>query len=179
MVESAALEKRYTRKGIGGSNPPASAFKILVMNPQTLIYIAGLLAVVALAWLVYLEVRLKKLFGGKRAGDLEEVLRETTKELQELHKSREDIERYLETAEQRLKRAVQYVGIVRFNPFADSGSDQSFAIAVMDERKNGVVVSSLYGREVSRLYAKPLENGSSRYQLSEEEQKAIGKALAK
>ena len=149
------------------------------MTQQILIYILGTLVAVALGWLLFLELRLRKLFGGRRADELEGVLREITKELQELHESREDIEKYLESAERRLKRSVQYVGVVRFNPFQDSGSDQSFAIAIMDEKKNGIVISSLYGREVSRLYAKPLEGGVSRYQLTDEEKKAIEAALAK
>ncbi|MDP3784593.1 MAG: DUF4446 family protein [bacterium] len=149
------------------------------MNQQILIYVFGTIAAALVAWLIFMEVRLSRVFGGKKAGDLEGVLREITKELEELHKSREDIEKYLAEVEQRLKRSVQYVGVIRFNPFQDSGSDQSFAIALMDEKKNGMVISSLYSREVSRLYAKPLEGGASRYQLSDEEKKSIEAALAR
>ncbi|MEK7162541.1 MAG: DUF4446 family protein, partial [Patescibacteria group bacterium] len=61
----------------------------------------------------------------------------------------------------------------------DAGGDQSFSIALMDEKKNGIVVSSLYGRENSRIYAKPLENASSKYQLAKEELQAIEEALKK
>ena len=147
------------------------------MNTQILIYILFGLALVLVAWLVYLEIRLRRVFGGKRAGDLEEGLRAGAKELQELDASREEIEKYLTTVEARLRRAVQHVGIVRFNPFQDAGGDQSFAIAVMDESKKGIVISSLYGRENSRIYAKPLEKGESKYQLSREESEAVKTAL--
>ena len=133
----------------------------------------------AIGWLAYLELRLRRVFGGKRPGDLEEVLRAVAKELRELDASREEIEKYLETVEKRLRRSVQHVGIVRFNPFEDAGGDQSFAIAVLDESKNGIVISSLYGRGMSRIYAKPLEKAASRYQLSEEEKRAIAEALKK
>ena len=126
-----------------------------------------------------MELRLRRVFGGKRPGDLEEVLRAVAKELRELDASREEIEKYLETVEKRLRRSVQHVGIVRFNPFEDAGGDQSFAIAVLDESKNGIVISSLYGRGMSRIYAKPLEKAASRYQLSEEEKRAIAEALKK
>jgi len=149
------------------------------MNTQILIYVVGALAALAIGWLAYLEIRLSRVFGGKKAGDLEEVLRAVAKELQELDASREEIEKYLETVEKRLRRAVQHVGIVRFNPFEDAGGDQSFAIAVLDESKNGIVISSLYGRGMSRIYAKPLEKAASRYQLSEEEKRAIAEALKK
>jgi len=133
----------------------------------------------AIGWLAYLELRLRRVFGGKRAGDLEEVLRAVAKELRELDASRDEVEKYLETVEKRLRRSVQHVGIVRFNPFEDAGGDQSFAIAVLDESKNGLVISSLYGRGMSRIYAKPLEKAASRYQLSEEEKRAIAEALKK
>ena len=149
------------------------------MNTQILIYVVGALAALAIGWLAYLEIRLSRVFGGKKAGDLEEVLRAVAKELQELDASREEIEKYLETVEKRLRRAVQHVGIVRFNPFEDAGGDQSFAIAVLDESKNGIVISSLYGRGMSRIYAKPLEKAAPRYQLSEEEKRAIAEALKK
>ena len=149
------------------------------MNTQILIYVVGALAALAIGWLAYLELRLRRVFGGKRAGDLEEVLRAVAKELRELDASREEIEKYLETVEKRLRRSVQHVGIVRFNPFEDAGGDQSFAIAVLDESKNGIVISSLYGRGMSRIYAKPLEKAASRYQLSEEEKRAIAEALKK
>ena len=133
----------------------------------------------AIGWLAYLELRLRRVFGGKRPGDLEEVLRAVAKELRELDASRDEVEKYLETVEKRLRRSVQHVGIVRFNPFEDAGGDQSFAIAVLDESKNGLVISSLYGRGMSRIYAKPLEKAASRYQLSEEEKRAIAEALKK
>ena len=133
----------------------------------------------AIGWLAYLELRLRRVFGGKRPGDLEEVMRAVAKELRELDASRDEVEKYLETVEKRLRRSVQHVGIVRLNPFEDAGGDQSFAIAVLDESKNGIVISSLYGRGMSRIYAKPLEKAASRYQLSEEEKRAIAEALKK
>ena len=68
--------------------------------------------------------------------------------------------------------------MVRYNPFADSGGDQSFAIALLDSLGNGVVISSLHSRSETRVFAKPVQAGNSRYPLSDEEQDAIKKALA-
>lgn len=119
------------------------------------------------------------MFGGKKARELEGVLREVMQELHSLQNSREVLERYLASVETRLKRSAQHIGVVRFNPFPDAGGDQSFAIAIMDEEKDGMVISSLYGRETSRIYAKPLEHGRSRYQLSREEMQAIEQAVGK
>ncbi|MBI2610202.1 DUF4446 family protein [Candidatus Giovannonibacteria bacterium] len=149
------------------------------MNQQILIYVVGVFAFLTIVWAIFLEARLRKVFGGKKPGDLENILREIARELQALHGSREDMEKYLESVEKRLNRSAQHVGIVRFNPFKDAGGDQSFALAIMDERKNGIVLSSLYGRDTSRIYAKPLDKGTSTYKLSNEELQAVEDALRK
>ncbi len=77
----------------------------------------------------------------------------------------------------KLSHSLQKVGIVRFNPFQESGGDQSFSVAVLDASNNGFVITSLYGREANRVYAKPVSKGVSSYSLSKEEQEAISKAI--
>ncbi|MGH2429474.1 MAG: DUF4446 family protein [Candidatus Limnocylindria bacterium] len=77
----------------------------------------------------------------------------------------------------RSRRSLQHIGLVRFNPFEDTGSDQSFAIALLDERRDGIVLSSLHGRANTRLFAKPVENGGSSHNLSDEEARAIRMAI--
>jgi hypothetical protein len=79
---------------------------------------------------------------------------------------------YKKLAEQ-LEHCVQKVGVVRFNAFDDTGSDLSFAIALLDEKDNGVVFSSIYGRSEARCYAKPVSDSKSTYVLSDEEKRAI------
>jgi hypothetical protein len=88
--------------------------------------------------------------------------------LSKLHRELEDLS----------QRSIQKVGVVRFNPFADTGGDQSFAIALLDAEGNGVVLSSLHSRADTRIFAKQVQAGRSRHQLSDEEQDAIRKALA-
>lgn len=75
------------------------------------------------------------------------------------------------------QRAIQRVGVVRFNPFTDTGGDQSFAIALLDALGNGLVVSSLHGRADTRVFAKQVRGGRSKHQLSTEEEDAIRQAL--
>lgn len=77
----------------------------------------------------------------------------------------------------RSRRSLQHVGLVRFNPFEDTGSDQSFAIALLDDARDGIVISSLHGRANTRLFAKPVTNGTSPHTLSDEEAQAIAAAL--
>ena len=83
----------------------------------------------------------------------------------------------LEEFKKKSQGFIQKVGIVRFNPFAEVGSNQSFSIALLDGNNNGVVITSLYGREENRVYAKPIANGQSSYLLSEEEKRAISEAI--
>ena len=75
------------------------------------------------------------------------------------------------------RKAVQKISIIRFNPFNESGGDQSFSLAVLDADNNGFIVTSLYGREVNRVYAKPIKDGTSSYSLSKEEKEALAKAM--
>jgi hypothetical protein len=79
--------------------------------------------------------------------------------------------------EERLGHSVQHVGLVRYNPFQDTGGDQSFAIALLDQHGDGIVVSSLHNRALTRIYAKPIKAGASSLSLSEEEVQAVQQAL--
>lgn len=72
---------------------------------------------------------------------------------------------------------IRHVGLVRFSPFHDTGSDQSFALALLDGRQDGVVITALHSRTDSRLYAKPVERGKSSYVLTPEERDAMERAL--
>ena len=73
---------------------------------------------------------------------------------------------------------MQNIGIVKFNAFEDAGGEQSFALAVMDEKKDGIIITSLHGRQDTRLYAKRIIGGQGERTLSDEEQKAIQTALS-
>ena len=81
-----------------------------------------------------------------------------------------------ENLEEDLEGCIQKVGIVRYSAFQDTGSDLSFSLALLDEKNNGVVFNGIYSREMSNIYAKPVENGNSKYTLSNEEVEAIKKS---
>ena len=89
-----------------------------------------------------------------------------------------EIATYVKNLDEDLTKCIQKVGIVRYNAFKDTGSDLSFALALLDEKNNGVVLNGIYSREMSNIYAKPVENGKSNYTVSEEETQAIQKAIS-
>lgn len=110
-----------------------------------------------------------------RAGgaSLEEVLDRQLDQIEQTAERVEQLDRLCQEIEHQLQHAVQRVGLVRFNPFSDTGGDQSFSIALLDGQNDGLVISSLFSRSETRVFAKPVQNGQSKYNLTAEEEEAI------
>ncbi len=94
-----------------------------------------------------------------------------------LEKNIAEVSTELEKLKKESKFSIQKMGIVRYNPFSGVGSNQSFSIALLDSYNNGIMTTSLYSKEGSRVYGKPIKQGGSEYSLSQEEKKAIEKAI--
>ena len=140
---------------------------------------ACVLAVFAVVLALSLRRRLVRLALG-RNGSIEESIAVLTRESKEAKKFRFELEKYLTLAESRLRGSVQGIGVVRFNPFTNGqGGNQSFATAFLDERGDGVVFSTLYARDRVGVYAKPIEQGASTFELTDEEKEAVQKARAR
>ncbi len=92
---------------------------------------------------------------------VKENLKKTSKEVKELKKN--------------IQKTIQKIGIIRFTPFKEVEGGQSFSIALLDKKDNGIVITSIYSKERGRIFAKPIENGQSSYKLSQEEKEAISK----
>ena len=101
-------------------------------------------------------------------------LRKITKEYRIFMKK---IVNYCEDLNKELSKTIRKVGIVRYNAFKDTGSDLSFALALLNDNNDGVVLNGIYSREMSNIYAKPIKAGKSTYTISEKEQEAINKAI--
>ena len=84
---------------------------------------------------------------------------------------------YCKQLENKMKQCIQKVGIVRYNAYNDSGKDLSFAVALLDEKNNGIVFNGIYSREMSNIYAKPVSEGDCKYNLTDEEKEALNKAI--
>lgn len=112
----------------------------------------------------------------KKTKKTPENIKDVLSLLNNLGEETKRISRELKEFKEGSKRSLCKVGLVRFNPFKESGGDQSFSVAVLDSNNNGFVITSYYSRESNRIYAKPVGNGSSSYSLSKEETEAIAKA---
>lgn len=109
--------------------------------------------------------------------NIEEDLENYMYRVEKVEKQNADIYTYIKNIEQDLSTCIQKVGMVRYNAFKDTGSDLSFALALLDENNNGVVLNGIYSREMSNIYAKPITKGESNYTISAEEKEAIKKAI--
>lgn len=109
--------------------------------------------------------------------NLEEDLSNFMYKVDRVEKQNAEIMNFCKNLDDNLTKCIQKVGIVRYSAFKDTGSDLSFAVALLDEKNSGVVFNGIYSREMSNIYAKPVENGNSSYTLSEEESEAIRKAI--
>lgn len=107
----------------------------------------------------------------------QENIKELLKEFRKLEEKVKGLTKELESFREKSKLSIQKVGIIRYNPFSNIGGDQSFSIALLDDRNDGVVITSLFSQEGNRVYGKPIKGGESNYELSNEEKRAIKKAV--
>ncbi|HEV7216844.1 MAG TPA: DUF4446 family protein [Chloroflexota bacterium] len=157
--------------------------RTLVIGLAAALVLAVFLAVCALVGLFWLRREVERVRRASRALNngglhgLEQVLREQELLLRQVHERTADLDRRLMQTEHRLARALQHVHVLRFNPFRDTGGDQSFVLAVLDDAGSGIVLTGLHSRAETRVYAKPIVSGSSQYPLSDEEVGAIRSAF--
>jgi hypothetical protein len=109
-----------------------------------------------------------------KGNNLEIMLRDYIDTVERVQKQSDEVKATCEKIDKNVMSCVQKLGIVRYNAFTDTGSDLSFAVALLDFEDNGVVFNGVYSRDNhSTTYAKPVEKGISKYTLSAEEAQAI------
>jgi len=141
--------------------------------------LTGVAIVIGALWVVITEKRLKRFFMGKTAKDLEDTIVTLENDIVQLKKAQENSEKDIGTINAKLRKSIRGLETIRFNPFSDQGSNQSFAIGLLNEEGDGVVFSSLYSRERMSVFAKPIKNNKSEYELTAEEKEALKKAEVK
>ncbi len=122
------------------------------------------------------ELIMKKVGNGR---DILELLNENNKKIEDVELINKEIKKYMEKLEEKTNGCMQKIGFIRYNAFKDTGSDLSFALAILNKNNTGIILNGIYSRETSNIYAKSIENGKSEYRLSEEETIALNEALQK
>ena len=133
--------------------------------------------VVLLVLLIILSiVMLVKL---SKAKSLEDIIADNIAQMNELVVKNNKIDADYAEMKSLFTKSIQKVAVHRFCAFADMGGDLSYAVALLDNQNNGVIFSSIFGRQDSCTYVKPIENGVSKYPLTQEENKVLLEAMSK
>jgi Protein of unknown function (DUF4446) len=156
------------------------------MLSRDMIIIIGLGALVAVGLVVvillYMRIRRTEnecalLLTGNQGKNFVEIVNDNIDRVEALNVEVEELSESYGAVLRRMAGAMQHVGVVRFDAFRDLGGLLSFAVAMLDDRGNGIVISSIYGRSESRTYTKPIVERNSSYELSPEEREAIRLAM--
>lgn len=159
----------------------------IIKNSQTIIIVALIVVVIILFIMLTvvfkslnsLETRYKKFIRGTNNKNIEELI---TNYLDKIDKAKEETEYMKElykSLNERLVQCIQKVSIIRYRAFEDVGSDLSFSIALLDQNNDGIIITGIYGRNESTTYAKPIDKGMSRYDLSQEEKQVLEECMSK
>ncbi len=153
------------------------------MNETNLIYLSLGLSGLLLLIVIWLAMRLNKLnqvrkefFSSGIKKDLEQILVEQNRSLGIINKDIREIEKEISKGQKDNTQNFQKIGFIRFNPFDDAGGNISFALALLNAHGDGFVLSSLHGREGTRVYAKTVQSNMSESKLTGEELEAIKSA---
>lgn len=159
---------------------------INIINEYSIFIIIGLAIITLLLFIITmillisvkkLEKKYRKMMRGVNNKNLEKMINDNLDNIEiSLNKSQEAIDE-CKNVSQELKGCVNKVAIMRYKAFEDVGSDLSFSIAILDSYNDGVIITGIYSRHDSTTYAKPIDKGISRYDLSEEELHVLNEAI--
>jgi hypothetical protein len=148
----------------------------MVFDQLTIAYGLIFVFVILIGWIIRLEIKIRRLLIGKDAKSLEDSIVSSRQNLEKLNQFQKEVVEHFVNVEKRLKRSVQSVETIRFNPFKGTGDggSQSFSTSFVSESGNGVVVSSLYSRDRVSVFSKPLTKFESTFELTDEEKEVVG-----
>ena len=126
-----------------------------------------------------LKKQYRKMMRGVNNRNLEELVADYLDKVEFIDGKFQSLKDELNNQDNKIKGCIQKTSIIRYRAFEDVGSDLSFSIALLDRQNDGIMLTGIYGRSESTTYAKPIDKGISRYELSEEEKKVLKDAISK
>lgn len=127
-------------------------------------------------WLFETLKHYNNLTRGVTGQDLQKILEQVLEKQEKTFLDIKKVSQDLANLEKSTQTHIQKVAVVRFNPYPETGGNQSFALAMLNKEDTGIVLLSLHGREGTRFYVKPISKGKSQYDLSREEQQVLAMA---
>ena len=140
--------------------------------------VLAIATLILLVLVIWMYVKLRRFLIGINSNSIADSLDHISNNLNDLQGFKNEMESYLTSVEKRLRKSVQSVYTVRFNPFKGigAGGNQSFATAFLTEEGDGVILSSIYSRDHVSVFSKPIRKNSSEHEMSEEEKEALENA---
>ena len=155
-------------------------YSINIILVMLVVVILLLILVIALFSSVNkLQKRFRRMMRGTNGKNLEELINSKLDKIEDAIEKSEEAIRGNDELNTKIMDCVQKVSIIRYKAFEDVGSDLSFSIAILDGNNDGVIITGIYGRQESTTYAKPVDKGISRYDLSEEEITVLNESINK
>lgn len=109
-----------------------------------------------------------------KGDNISEMLSKYIQDVINVSEENQSLKKYVKEMEKNMGKCIQKVGMVRYNAYQNTGSELSFALAILDFEDNGVVINGVYSRDnTTNTYAKPIERGKSKYTLVKEEEEAL------
>lgn len=142
-----------------------------------LVFVLLITVIICLTSLNRVEKKYRKLMRGTNNKNIEDLLVGYLDKIDEIKQMSDEVKAICEETVRSTANCIQKVSIIRYKAFDNVGSDLSYSIAMLDANNNGILITSIYGRNESTTYAKPIDKGISRYDLSEEEEKVLYQAI--
>lgn len=152
---------------------------LVVIGMMVIILVLFILVIALWKSMNRVEKRYRKLMRGSDNKNLEKLINEKLESIELSTQAADEAKELVNEIKANLNECVQKVAIMRYKAFDDVGSDLSFSIAILDGHNDGIILTGLYGRHDSTTFAKPIDKGISRYELSEEEQIVLKEAINK
>ena len=142
-----------------------------------LLVLTLIIAVAALLKVSKLQDMYEKFLGGSSKNTIEAILLDYYTQTKSIDERYSGIQKDLKKLEDDMESCLQKVAIVRYNPFKETGGNLCYALAMLNKKNDGVLINSIFSRDGSYNYGKPVVNGKSEFNLSTEEQEALDLAL--
>ena len=156
-----------------------------IVKSETFLIAVAVINVLLLVLYICNQIKLRKINKNyktfmKKLGNgnnIDDMLKKYIDRVEEINEENEEIMKYCKRLDKDISLCIRKIGIVRYSAFKDTGSDLSFALALLNDVNDGVLLNGIYSREMSNIYAKQVNAGKTSTKLTEEEKQALEIAL--